>query len=367
MDDDVFVKQKDLLERIYLTKRVVVHPIVLLSVVDHYNRISGNSRKRALGTILGEKIDGVVHITNSYALPFEEEVKDINIFYIDDIYNENLFNMIRKINAKEKILGWYTTGSNIKPNDIFINELFYKYHHAPIFLLVHVHTDQNVLPVNAYVAIEKATYDNKFKKTFVHIPVSIGAFEAEEVGVEFLLKELKSVSTSTLANKVGDKLSSLKSLIAKLADVSSYLNDILNGKIEMNIKILYNLQNIFSVLPDIENVDIVEAFMVKNNDLLLNIYIGSVTRSVLALHNLINNKIENKIKAEKRKMLESGKGKGAEGEGTPTDGKEKESDKESSKDKETDKDKENGTEKKKSDGTGKMDSTEKKKKKEIEM
>ncbi|EWC88704.1 26S proteasome non-ATPase regulatory subunit 7 [Plasmodium falciparum NF54] len=87
------------------------------------------------------------------------------------------------------------------------------------------------------------------------------AFEAEEVGVEFLLKELKSVSTSTLATKVGDKLSSLKSLIAKLYEISAYLNDILNGNIEMNIKILYNLQNVFSLLPDIENVDLVQAFM----------------------------------------------------------------------------------------------------------
>ncbi|SOV84297.1 26S proteasome regulatory subunit RPN8,putative [Plasmodium sp.] len=189
-------------------------------------------------------------------------------FYIDDNYNENLFNMIRKINTREKIVGC-------------------------------------IFPVNAYVAIEKAIHENKFRKTFIHIPVKIGAFEAEEVGVEFLLKELKSVSTSTLATKVGDKLSSLKSLIAKLYEISAYLNDILNGNIEMNIKILYNLQNVFSLLPDIENVDLVQAFMVKNNDLMLNIYIGSITRSVIALHNLINNKIENKLNSEKKKSLEN--------------------------------------------------------------
>ncbi|CDO64189.1 26S proteasome regulatory subunit RPN8, putative [Plasmodium reichenowi] len=331
MDNDIFEKNRNVLERIYLNKHVVVHPIVLLSVVDHYNRIASNTKKRVLGTILGEKIDGVVHITNSYALPFEEDIKDINIFYIDDNYNENLFNMIRKINTREKIVGWYTTGSNIKPNDIFINEIFYKYHHAPIFLLVNVHTDQSIFPVNAYVAIEKAIHENKFRKTFIHIPVKIGAFEAEEVGVEFLLKELKSVSTSTLATKVGDKLSSLKSLIAKLYEISAYLNDILNGNIEMNIKILYNLQNVFSLLPDIENVDLVQAFMVKNNDLMLNIYIGSITRSVIALHNLINNKIENKLNSEKKKSLEN------DIEKDKIKDKEKEKEKEKENDKEKDK------------------------------
>ncbi|CXI31781.1 26S proteasome regulatory subunit RPN8, putative [Plasmodium berghei] len=304
MENDIFEKNINVLERIYLSKHVVVHPIVLLSVVDHYNRIASNTKKRVLGTILGEKIDGVVHITNSYALPFDEDIKDINIFFIDDNYNENLFNMIRKINTREKILGWYTTGSNIKPNDIFINEIFYKYHHAPIFLLVNVHTNQTIFPVNAYVAIEKAISNNKFRKTFIHIPVRIGAFEAEDVGVEFLLKELKSVSTSTLATKVGDKLSSLKTLISKLYEISEYLNDILQGNIEMNIKILYNLQNVFSLLPDTDNPELVEAFMVKNNDIMLNIFIGSITRSVIALHNLINNKIENKINTEKKQLLE---------------------------------------------------------------
>ncbi|CAD2090089.1 26S proteasome regulatory subunit RPN8, putative [Plasmodium vinckei] len=304
MENDIFEKNINVLERIYLSKHVVVHPIVLLSVVDHYNRIASNTKKRVLGTILGEKIDGVVHITNSYALPFDEDIKDINIFFIDDNYNENLFNMIRKINTREKIVGWYTTGSNIKPNDIFINEIFYKYHHAPIFLLVNVHTNQSIFPVNAYVAIEKAISNNKFRKTFIHIPVRIGAFEAEDVGVEFLLKELKSVSTSTLATKVGDKLSSLKTLISKLYEISEYLNDILQGNIEMNIKILYNLQNVFSLLPDTENPELVEAFMVKNNDIMLNIFIGSITRSVIALHNLINNKIENKINTEKKQLLE---------------------------------------------------------------
>ena len=32
---------------------VVVHPIVLLSVVDHFNRVAKDSKKRVIGTLLG--------------------------------------------------------------------------------------------------------------------------------------------------------------------------------------------------------------------------------------------------------------------------------------------------------------------------
>ena len=33
---------------------VVVHPIVLLSVVDHYDRVAKGTSKRVVGTLLGE-------------------------------------------------------------------------------------------------------------------------------------------------------------------------------------------------------------------------------------------------------------------------------------------------------------------------
>lgn len=46
---------------------VVVHPLVLLSVVDHYNRVAKDTKKRVVGVLLGETNKGVVDITNSYA------------------------------------------------------------------------------------------------------------------------------------------------------------------------------------------------------------------------------------------------------------------------------------------------------------
>ena len=49
-------------------KHVVVHPIVLLSVVDHFNRLSriGNQR-RVVGVLLGSWRSGVVDVATSFA------------------------------------------------------------------------------------------------------------------------------------------------------------------------------------------------------------------------------------------------------------------------------------------------------------
>ena len=45
----------------------VVHPLVLLSVVDHYNRVAKDTKKRVVGVLLGENSKGRIDITNSFA------------------------------------------------------------------------------------------------------------------------------------------------------------------------------------------------------------------------------------------------------------------------------------------------------------
>lgn len=84
----------------------VVHPIVLLSVVDHYNRVAKDTKKRVVGMLLGTVSKGVVDITNCYAVPFEEDDKDLNIWYLDHSFHEQMFSMFKKVNASEKLVGW---------------------------------------------------------------------------------------------------------------------------------------------------------------------------------------------------------------------------------------------------------------------
>src|SRR5207249_3970731 len=85
---------------------VVVHPTVLLSIVDHYNRIAKDTKKRVVGVLMGEYGDkNVLDVTNCYAVPFEEDVQEPNVWFFDHIYHETMYNMMRKINSKEKVIG----------------------------------------------------------------------------------------------------------------------------------------------------------------------------------------------------------------------------------------------------------------------
>jgi 26S proteasome regulatory subunit N8 len=55
---------------------VIIHPLVLLSVADHYHRVARGTRKRVVGVLLGSSSRGKVDATNSFAVPFEEDSRN---------------------------------------------------------------------------------------------------------------------------------------------------------------------------------------------------------------------------------------------------------------------------------------------------
>lgn len=275
--------------------RVIVHPLVLLSATDHYNRVAKGTRKRVIGCLLGQNNGSVVNVANSFAVPFEEsDDKDSSVFFIDRDYIEEMFTMFRKVNAREKIIGWYHSGPKLRASDLEINELFRRYHPNPTLVIIDVKPKDIGLPTDAYFAIEEIKDDGTAtQKTFMHVPSEVEAEEAEEIGVEHLLRDIKDASVGTLSTRVTDQLHSLKGLHSRLEEISLYLGKVNQGTLPINHQIVYNLQDIFNLLPNLDIPEFVKAFSVKTNDQLLVVYLSSLVRAVIALHNLINNKIEN--------------------------------------------------------------------------
>jgi 26S proteasome regulatory subunit N8 len=79
--------------------QVIVHPLVLLSVVDHYNRAAKNTKNRVLGVLLGQVQGNTVNVANSFAVPFEEDDKDGSVWFIDHNYFEAMYDMFKKVNG----------------------------------------------------------------------------------------------------------------------------------------------------------------------------------------------------------------------------------------------------------------------------
>ena len=102
--------------------------------------------------------------------------------------------------------------------------------------------------------------------------------------------DVKDATISTLSTEVANRLSALGDLGKYLEDIKCYMTMVIEGKLPINHEIMYNLQEAFNLMPNLNVEEIDKAFAVKTNDMMMAVYIASLVRTVIALHNLINNK-----------------------------------------------------------------------------
>lgn len=120
----------------------------------------------------------------------------------------------------------------------------------------------------------------------MHVPSLVVAEESEEIGVEHLLRDIRDTTTvGTLSTRVGAQLSSLRGLQARLLEIRDYLQLVAEGKLAVNHQIIYNLQDMFNLLPDLDvgEASLKRAFSVASNDQMLITYLASLIRAVSAL------------------------------------------------------------------------------------
>ncbi|VEL29717.1 unnamed protein product, partial [Protopolystoma xenopodis] len=197
----------------------MVHPLVLLGVVDHYNRMGKApvGQKRVVGVLLGALRGSTLDVSNCFAVPFEEDPSDPDLMASYLLF---LFAV-----AREKIVGWYHSGPKLCPNDINMNELFRKYDPNSVLVVVDVKKkESDGLPTEAYIAVEEVHDDGTPTcKTFDHLTSEIGAEEAEEVGVEHLLRDIRETNVDTLSHRISSQLDSLEGLLRQLREIGDYL------------------------------------------------------------------------------------------------------------------------------------------------
>lgn len=223
--------------------------------------------------------------------------------------------MFKKVNARERLIGWYHSGPKLRASDLQINELFKRYTPNPLLVIIDVQPKEVGVPTDAYFAIEEIKDDGTTtSKTFVHTPSTIEAEEAEEIGVEHLLRDIRDVAVGTLSARITAQLQSLQGLHLRLRDIAAYLQKVLDGDLPVNHAILGILQDIFNLLPNltttpaskpmgpnqVQSSELARAMTVKTNDQLMTIYLSSLVRAITAFHDLIDNKIQNRQQQEEK-------------------------------------------------------------------
>ena len=106
--------------------QAVVHPNVIFNVCDSYVRRNDNV-ERVIGTLLGhyDAKTNRLEVTNSYAVPHNVQQSTGQVL-LDVEFHRAMIELHARVNPKEIVIGWYSTGDGIVPASSLIHEFYAK-------------------------------------------------------------------------------------------------------------------------------------------------------------------------------------------------------------------------------------------------
>lgn len=288
---------------------VDVHPLVLLSVVDHYARIHVNvqSAVRSVGLLLGcltiEDKEYHLDVSNCLAVPFDEDPKDPAVWFFDTNYGEQMLGLYRKVMPNLKVVGWYSSGPVIAGNDMNIHLLVAeRFCPNPIYCMVNTDPKLKGFPVATYITTEaKGATSVEFR----HMLTRVHSVEAEEIGIEHLLRDLTDSTVTSLSTRVADREIALLQLEKLLGVLEQYLLDVSDGKMPVCQEVISLLQDLMNELPSIHLLKKHPGFVVSTNDRELGTLVASAARATAALYDVIVNR--RKLKKEAKAKVDAAK------------------------------------------------------------
>lgn len=270
------------LEDVGLSPQVSVRPLALLNILDHYSR-RGAVQGRVIGTLLGVRNEAGICITNCFPVPHSENEEQVAV---NMEFHTKLYELHRKVNQKEVILGWYATGSEINDYSLLIHEFYSNQVEEPVHLLLDTELADGDMSIKSYVSSEfgPPSADCRVGTVFKPVPTQVTYTQEEENTVDMLQRNtIKDDSVAPIFTDREHLKAALIDLHTMLNNVTKYVKKVLDGEIPKNSKIGHMLLDVVSTIPDF-NSDRFEVLFNNNvQDLLMVMYLSNLTRSQLKI------------------------------------------------------------------------------------
>ncbi|XP_057788698.1 eukaryotic translation initiation factor 3 subunit F [Salvia miltiorrhiza] len=257
-----------------------VHPLVIFNICDCYVR-RPDQAERVIGTLLGSVLpDGTVDIRNSYAVPHNESSDQVAL---DIDYHQNMLTSHQKVNPKEIIVGWFSTGGVIGGSAL-IHEFYSREVNNPIHLTVDTEFRTGNASIKAFVSVALSLGDQQLAAQFQEIPLDLRMVEAEQIGFDVL----KPTIVDKLPNDLEGMEASMGRLLALIDDVYKYVDDVVEGRTAPDNKIGRFISDTIAALPKLSPNAFDKLVNDSLQDQLLLLYLSSITRTQLSLAEKLN-------------------------------------------------------------------------------
>jgi translation initiation factor 3 subunit F len=273
-------------------QRVQMHPLVVVAICDAYAR-RPEGATRSIGTLLGYVADGnVIEITDAFTVSHKDEA-DGRVM-MDQEYHRKMLRLKRKVSLKESVVGWFSTGNEIRPSSIVIHS-FYQGKDAvfspapalpsPLHVIVDTDCKDAKLTVKCYVNMPTPGLDTLVQ--FHEVPLVIQ--NSPESGMSLL------PSVYNEEEKDGKKTGfddGIASLLVKLRKAEAFSKNVVDGSQKVDMTDAPLAREFSQALTAAEPVFGVDAFEQRCastvQDTLMCVYLSNLVRSQTALAEKIN-------------------------------------------------------------------------------
>jgi len=268
--------------------RYKLHPVVIFSILDHYKR-RDPGQERVIGTLLGERKGDEVHISNCFRVPHAEQADEVAS--VDIEYHSNMLALHAKVNPKEVVIGWFTTGDKIT----YLSSQIHAYQQLteqPVLLTVDTSLTKERLGVKAYVGKTVKVAEKSVVARFERASLEYFALEAEKIGVDALIngipEDKRLDAPATIMSDFEGLELSVSRLEEMLETVAKYVSSVVDGKTKGDPEIGRAISAALAAVPLVDGVAFEKMFASNMQDLLMIMYLSNMTRAQLGLADKIN-------------------------------------------------------------------------------
>ncbi|KAI8431882.1 hypothetical protein MSG28_004440 [Choristoneura fumiferana] len=199
-----------------------------------------------------------------------------------DVYELN-----RRVNATENIVGWWATGNEVTNHSSVIHEYYSRECRSPVHVTLDTSLQGARMGLRAYVCVALGVPRGKQGCMFTPIDVSLTSYEPEIVGLQLCQKTMGPAGRSrqvqpapdlALVAEAATKLSSL------LDQVLAYVEDVLAGRAAGDNATGRQLLQLAQAVPGLAADNFADAFANSVKDLLMVVTLAQLIKTQLQLN-----------------------------------------------------------------------------------
>lgn len=268
-----------------LNLTVRVHPVVLFQIVDAFERRNADSH-RVIGTLLGTVDKGVIEVTNCFCVPHKEHDDQVEaeLSYALDLYDLN-----KRVNPNESIVGWWATGNEVTNHSSVIHEYYARECNNPIHLTVDTSLQGARMGLKAYLCVQLGVPGGKMGCMFTPINVEVTCYEPEVVGLQLCQKTVgvsnpnrpKTVSPMLDLAQISEASVKLQGLLEQML---AYVEDVLAERQQPDNAVGRAILDLIHSVPNMSPEQFNQMFNSNIKDLLMVVTLSQLIKTQLQLN-----------------------------------------------------------------------------------